>query len=194
MLFLLSLIVLLFVACNRMISRKRYYSHLPTTSGVYPDNRIEIEQVEQAISARTKHDVDAHVLTDESVVPLFVRVLRNNGIHVNQRVLKSIILQPKHLSTIQRLKRKHNRARPWQIKIIDNLESATAHTPAYPAGHAYQAWVLYRVLSSQHPSLKQELYNTAKYCDRIRVLAGLHYPSDGKYSKKLVMALRKNEL
>lgn len=190
-------VVLVFVIAGISIvasfPKDKYYFHLPTTDE-YPDNHTEVKDVKIAVSNRTREDVDAHLLTDDSVVPMFEQLLRKHDIAFEGRIdMTAVIL--KHVPTILRLKRKHNRARPWHVNTrIDKLYSSTAHTPAFPAGHAYQAWVLYRVLSEMYPSLEKDLYETAEYCDRVRVIAGLHYPSDGQYSKRLVMALDKAAL
>ena len=41
-------------------------------------------------------------------------------------------------------------------------------------------------LSEKYPEKKKLFEKIAKKCDLCRVQAGLHYPSDGEYSKKLV--------
>ena len=83
-----------------------------------------------------------------------------------------------------------NRARPKQINSkLNVLESTTAHTPAYPAGHAFQAYVLEKILSRKHPEKRQELEQLAEKCNIVRIKAGLHYPSDGLFSKKIVNKL-----
>ena len=80
-----------------------------------------------------------------------------------------------------------NRARPYQIdSSINDLKSLTSHTPAYPAGHAFQGYYLARVLSIKYPDKKYLWEQTAERCDLVRVSAGLHYPSDGQFGKQLV--------
>tara|TARA_Y100000816_G_scaffold28213_1_gene18067 strand:- start:369 stop:755 length:387 start_codon:yes stop_codon:yes gene_type:complete len=95
---------------------------------------------------------------------------------------------------IMNLKKYHNRIRPFQLLKTDLfLETKSGHTPAYPAGHAYQAWALCIVFSDKYPHLEKELTQLAITCDKVRVSAGLHYPSDGEFSKKLAFQ-HKNEL
>ena len=80
-----------------------------------------------------------------------------------------------------------NRRRPWQItKEIKPINIDTAKTPAYPAGHAYQAYLLYKILSKKYPNLEKKFKEIAYKCDDCRIKAGLHYPSDGVFSRKLV--------
>ena len=62
-------------------------------------------------------------------------------------------------------------------------------TPGYPAGHALQAQVLANYLSKKYPE-KKELFNKLSIeCDTTRVKAGLHYFSDGEFSRKIVKLL-----
>ena len=80
-----------------------------------------------------------------------------------------------------------NRARPYQVNTnILLLESKTANTPSYPAGHACQAYYLAKYLGKKHPEKQDELNQIAQRCDMVRVKAGLHYPSDGVFSKQII--------
>ncbi len=88
---------------------------------------------------------------------------------------------------IKFLKYFYNRARPHQIDpSIKPLTSTTAHTPSYPAGHAFQAYYLAKQLTKKYPHRKHEFDKIAQQCDDVRVIAGLHYPSDGEFAKKIV--------
>ena len=49
-----------------------------------------------------------------------------------------------------------------------------------------QAYFLAKILSKKYPNKKDILDNIAYNCDLTRVKAGLHYPSDGKFSKFLI--------
>jgi len=71
-------------------------------------------------------------------------------------------------------------------KAIKPINVETVQTPAYPAGHAYQAYLVAKKLSLKYPRKKRLFYNIALRCDICRVKAGLHYPSDGIFSRKLV--------
>ena len=81
-----------------------------------------------------------------------------------------------------------NRERPKNIiKNLDILSGkGTADTPAYPAGHALQAYYIAKKLSLKYPEKKNILNKIAEMCDLCRVKAGLHFPSDGQFSKYLV--------
>ena len=145
----------------------------------HPGSFTEVAATEMAIAQRTDTDVRAHYLTDRSVLPLFIHTLEKNDVTLSEEEIDQLhntITHPSVADFILGMKNRYNRARPWQIKKLDGLPSVTAHTPSFPAGHAYQAW------------MEPELYVTAQYCDDIRVMAGLHYPSDGEYSKQLAFS------
>ena len=59
-------------------------------------------------------------------------------------------------------------------------------TPAYPAGHSYQAYLLSKYLSKKYPNKRELFRKIALRCDDCRVKAGLHYPSDGEFSRYIV--------
>jgi hypothetical protein len=90
-------------------------------------------------------------------------------------------------------KRIYNRARPHQVAPEEinihkgtMLLSKTAFTPAYPSGHAFQSYYLARVLSIQFPEKKEKLIQMARRISDIRIIAGLHFPSDRDFAWWLV--------
>lgn len=149
---------------------------------IYPNNEEEVLFVKQSINTRTIQDEIFFKLTDPSVSHAFVRVVPETVEHLN-----TIITQPHITFVIRFFKYFINRDRPKQLlPDLDVLPSTTANTPAYPAGHAFQAYYLAIVLGKKYPELQFELDKIAEQCDSTRVKAGLHYPSDGAFSKQLV--------
>jgi len=164
-----------------LLVQDKYNFYYPTIP-VYPNNHDELEVVKEMIGVRTEDDVKLFLKTDISVCYLFVD-------HTTETIseLRSTTNSNRILIFVKFFKNIINRARPYQIdESIDDLKSVTSHTPAYPAGHAFQAYYLARVLSIRYPDKKDKWDSLAKQCDLVRVKAGLHYPSDGAFSKKLV--------
>ena len=164
-----------------LLVQDKYNFYYPTIP-VYPNNHDELEVVKEMIGVRTEDDVKIFLKTDISVCYLFVD-------HTTETIseLRSTTNSHRILIFVKFFKNIINRARPYQIdESIDDLKSVTSHTPAYPAGHAFQAYYLARVLSIRYPDKKDKWDSLAKQCDLVRVKAGLHYPSDGAFSKKLV--------
>lgn len=173
---LLLLITLLIIY---LYTLPRYVIYLPTIP-VY--NNSEADEVYEITKKRNFEDVRFFELTDDSITPAFLPYI-NESYEEIEKITTSynvyiILILTKY--TI-------NRPRPYQInKNIENLDSKTGFTPAMPAGHAFQAYYLAAILSKRYPHKKQKFDEIAKKCDDCRVKAGIHYPSDGVFSKKIV--------
>ena len=171
----------LFLYLLLIFSQDQYNFYYPTIP-IYPNNYQEIEEVKKAIQNRSQKDVDDFQKTDISVCYLF-----SDYTTETTNELRMIANDTKIRYFIQFFKNVINRSRPYQIDpLINDLKSVTSHTPAYPAGHAFQGYYLARVLSIQYPDKKDVWNQVAERCDLVRVKAGLHYPSDGQFSKQLV--------
>ena len=164
-----------------ILVQKKYIWFLPSIP-VYPNNERDALLVKKTINTRTLGDIEFFKLTDPSISYAFVNV-----VHESIEDLNKLITQPHLKFIILSLKYSINRARPKQIlPDLDVLTSTTAHTPAYPAGHAFQAYYLAHTLGKKYPDLQDKLNEIAEQCDSTRVKAGLHYPSDGEFSKHLI--------
>ena len=164
-----------------LASPPRYYPILPTLP-VYPNNKDEVEIVRDFVNSRDKFFVGLFELTDPGVSSAFVE-------HVPESLseLSAVITQPHLVYFVKFIKGAINRPRPKQIDpSLHTLSSTTAATPAYPSGHAFQAYYLANILSKRYPE-KAELFDViADNCALCRVYAGLHFPSDNEFSKRLV--------
>lgn len=164
-----------------MVTSKKYKWYLPTIP-VYPNNEKEVILVKQATKNQNKSDLDFHYLTDSSVSYAFAKMVPEN-----QEQLGTMITKFHVQFIIYFFKYLINRPRPIQIDPSLNADkSNTSNTPSYPAGHAFQAYYLAKILGKKYPYLQQQLDNLAYQCDSTRVKAGLHFPSDGQFSKTLV--------
>lgn len=181
------------------INTKRYYYYYPTINtnlfgyGIaYPNNEQEISIIiNNYISKRTKNDIDFFMYTDQSIIPAFQRIIPNTLFTKNN--IKDVLFSGKVPYLIYFYKTCYNRARPSQVspKILNYnngnlLKSKTAFTPAYPSGHAFQSYYLSRFLSIKFPEYKNELISLAYRISNIRIIAGLHFPSDRDFAFWLV--------
>ena len=177
------LLIIIFLILLKIFIGKTYYSFYPGIP-IYPNNKNEINDVKKYINSRNKNDIDFFYKTNNSIIPAFLKEVEEETYNdLNNKIINlvPIILFLKYL---------FNRARPQQIdNSIKPLNKNTAQTPAFPAGHAFQAYYLSKYLSKKYPSKKQIFENIAKECDLTRVKAGLHYPSDGEFSKKIINLL-----
>lgn len=162
----------------------RFYIWYPTISA-YPNNAREIGiMVRDYIQKRTPEDIQFFRLTDPSPLEAF----RGKISEEQFQRLKKIVSSTAIIQKIIFYKKLYNRARPIQVapEIIDALYSTTANTPAYPSGHAIQAYYAAKMLSQWEPEKKKEWKAIAERCANIRIIAGLHYPSDRDFARRLV--------
>jgi acid phosphatase (class A) len=79
---------------------------------------------------------------------------------------------------IMKQKKIHNRVRPSYLDpTIKPVIDVPPH-PAYPSGHATQAYLRAFVLSELDPKNRDQYRRAAKRIAHNREIAGLHYPSD----------------
>ena len=173
--------ILLLYVCVLLFQQKRYHSLLPTFP-IYPSNQDEVLVVKDAIRKRTQSQTRLFELTDESVSHAF-----HARVPESLQDLQLIIVRPQVILPIIFFKHTINRARPKHVDpTLVALHSETADTPTYPSGHGFQAYYLAHILSERYPEKTQELWSLAEDCAQCRVAAGLHYPSDNVFAKRLV--------
>lgn len=87
---------------------------------------------------------------------------------------------------------RHNYPRPAQVveamlgyRMPTNMDSVSAHTPAYPSGHSAQAALLALILSEAFPHRSVVFSAIADTIGLGRVLAGLHTPEDHSYGQDI---------
>jgi hypothetical protein len=182
---IISNIVFLYIILL-FITPRGYYWYMPSWVPVYPKNEDEIPIVVRARNTITPELIAFHKRTDPSVIFAFSDFLQERGIEYPLKKLQDHIISWNVVLPVYFLKWIHNRKRVYQYMPGINLTSHTAATPAYPAGHAYQAYTLAKILSKEYPQYRSEFIKLAEKCDYVRVAAGLHYPSDGEYSRWLV--------
>jgi membrane-associated phospholipid phosphatase len=173
-------IIVLFYITVLIISPPRYFSFLPSITS-YPNNIEEAQLVFKLSTNRTKEDEAFFYKTNKSVIEGFSDIVPES-----RDTLVSMVTQPKVLWYLMTLKFLFNRARPYHVNPnIPYIYTDTGLTPSYPAGHACQAYFLAYELGKKYPKKQEELDRIAKKCDQVRVLAGIHYPSDGQFSYRL---------
>lgn len=163
---------------------QRYNIWYPTIQA-YPNNAREIGiMVRDYFPKRTPENIQFFKLTDPSPLEAFRGKLTEEQF---QR-LKKEVASPVIVGKITYYKKLYNRARSVQVapEIVDALYSTTANTPAYPSGHALQAYYAAKLLSQWEPEKKKEWEAIAERVANIRIIAGLNYPSDRDFARRLV--------
>ena len=192
-------IILIMIYTILLLINERYYWWYPSFNTYflcygkpYPNNNCEINIIlNDYIAKRNKSDIDFFYLTDNNISIAFESIIKPNEMKKEDMI--KIIMSPKVVNIIMKYKNIYNRARPSQIvpNIINRkngilLNSSTANTPAYPSGHAFQAYYLGKILSKKFPEKKDEIMKIAKRIGDIRIIGGLHYPSDRDFAYWLV--------
>jgi hypothetical protein len=164
---------------------QRYNIWYPTIQSAYPNNVQEIGiMVRDYYPKRTPENIKFFKLTDSNPLEAF----RGKIMESQFQKLKKKIKSSKIVGKIMYYKRLYNRARPVQVapEIVDALDSTTANSAAYPSGHAFQAYYAAKLLSQWEPARKKEWGAIAERVANIRIIAGLHYPSDRDFARRLV--------
>jgi len=161
---------------------------IPGFGKVYPDSRSEVNiVVSDYIMKRMPSDIAFFRLTDINLSTAFTSIIKPDEMTAEE--MKRIITSSRVMFVIKTLKCIYNRGRPAQIapEIINKqngtlLHSDTANTPAYPSGHTVQAYYLAKILSRRFPAKTHAIMEIATKCANIRIMAGLHYPSDRDFA------------
>lgn len=157
---------------------------IPGIGKAFPDSRGELNiVVSEYIMKRMPSDVSFFRMTDMNLASAFTSVIKSDEMTIEE--MNSIITGTRVIFIIKMLKWMYNRARPAQIapELINEkngmlLHSDSAHTPAYPSGHAIQGYYLAKILARKFPGKTQAVMEIATKCANIRIMAGHHYPSD----------------
>jgi len=175
------LLVALLIAVY-ILAPKGYITRWPT---LMPFNQEEARTVLQRTKDRSMNEVSIFKQSDPGVHKVFSYIVDRSEAEVRTVAARQNIF-------IFFLKYLFNRPRPYQVipEIKENmLESETGDTPAYPAGHTYQAYLLAKHYARIYPEKAKLLYRTAENIGQSRIAAGIHYPSDHNISKKLALML-----
>lgn len=86
---------------------------------------------------------------------------------------------------VTRLKKQHMRARPAQVWPAISPDIPTPPHPAYPSGHALQAFLMADCVSLAAKGMKSALDHLAEQIAFNREVAGVHWPSDAEGSLRI---------
>ena len=152
-----------------------YYFGFPHREEAYPNSQEESHLV---LERMQEPDIEYFNLTDKSPKEPFLQYLESLNLN-HKEELRNIINNSYPI--IMEHKRYYNRPRPAQVNAnIKPVKSLTANTPAYPAGHTFQAYLMAYYLSNKYPKHRKEFFRIAKRIADARVSVGLHYPSDNE--------------
>ncbi len=119
--------------------------------------------------------------TDNDIMKPFLDYAWKNMMQLNKRAYQALMQQAAKFERYY----KHMYLRPRPSRLAEVLgmhievqDSKTAHTPAYPSGHACQAMVAALAMAREYEREEKGLIRVAYKVAQARVDAGFHYPSD----------------
>lgn len=189
-LYVICMVILLYIFIS--FARERgYYVFYPSQNLLLPvSSWKEVDIVKNIYTGRSKKDILEYNLTDLNGAELFHKLLRSRG--VSKQDIEKVIYNDRLIKTIYIYKYFFNRVRPFQLdkEIIPPQHSKTYFTPSYPAGHVAQYYCAYKYFSRKFPDphLGEKMKALVQVVERARIAAGIHYPSDGDFSRKIVDA------
>ena len=131
-------------------------------------------------------DLDFAYKVDKDVAAPFIDYAEVNGLEVRPGYLDALVHEAVPL--LLTLKFQYGRPRPGRLAFMYGLDfkpydTKTAETPAYPSGHAFQAYLLAYVLGTKYPAHAGRLERIAERVGQSRMDFGLHFPSDVEAAK-----------
>jgi hypothetical protein len=134
-------------------------------------------------AARTEKDIEKIKSEINNLYAFFGKTTFAELINPNNR-LETFMLMHEIIELeaqqVMRQKKIYNRVRPSYLDPTLKPAIDVPQHPAYPSGHATQAYLRALILSELDPSSRSVYMQSAQRIARNREIAGLHYPSDSK--------------
>ena len=153
----------------------------------YPDN--DSEELVDELKTLADIDIDEKFVEEkDDIVKSFKKLLKQHDIKLKEKKVDKFLDETG--TVILDLKYHFNRPRPFQLNKVHNVKMKnkmmdSMKSPSFPSGHATQARVVGRILSSMLPELEDEIMNLADKVSFSRNMAKAHFPSDTEAGKKL---------
>lgn len=131
---------------------------------------------------------------DEDLYEFFEKFCAKIGLDTTEDELEAEA--DKYWGIVSYIKFKLNRPRPFQLgwyyklKLFPNVVSKSANSAAYPSGHTFEFLLLIDYLTKKHPEHKEKFAELYKKIRDVRILSGVHYPSDTKGSEILFKMMK----
>ena len=158
-----------------------------------PEVKSELKYIAHVIENRPVNQGDRKTM-DKDFVKLFFDYADSNKLIYDKKEISDLVED--FVPLILRLKKKYNRARPYQVAAFHELdleynqtiqsEAGSAHTPSYPSGHTAQAYLAAEMLAKENPDHREALMEIAEEIAMARIKEGVHFPTDNEFSKVLV--------
>jgi hypothetical protein len=156
------------------------------------DSEDAIKSIQELIligSSQTEEDKEFVKDAEYDMKSIFIKFLKLNGVeNITLEDLKEI---SKELDPITfKLKYIFNYPRPYQLASYLDLplypsQTTDSCSPAYPAGHTIDSFVIGGLLGKKFPQLREEIEKLAAKISQSRLQGGVHFDFDQDFGKQI---------
>lgn len=160
-----------------------------------PEVEKDLLNIIEAIKNQTPEDVVFIDRADKNKEELFVEMLKEKGVEIEESFLKNITY---YLDPITfRLKYLFNYPRPYQVAFLRDVpmypsKSTDACSPSYPSGHSIDSLCLGVILSKMHPDHKEAIMKLAYRISMSRYISGIHFSFDKSFGESIGIYIGEN--
>jgi hypothetical protein len=177
------------------IRRENKYLHvnpheLPMIPPPSNDSDVTKGEVNQILSTMEKEPLSERFVdrASEHVNNVFYDVCEALNLDPLEQVAEDIAQDI--LKIAMYMKYKFLRPRPYQLAPyfegnIQSSDMAAEESPSYPSGHSMMGFALSKLYAERYPEHADKFMDLGRKVGLSRIQAGVHYPSDVVYAKKL---------
>jgi hypothetical protein len=161
----------------------------------YPGEEESKNEIKELIAAQelTKDPSNKNYLSpqfikdvEEDHYGVWHRWLTSQGATTSLKSIKAFMDSTDKI--LFKLKYHFQRTRPSQFAFLNNMPlypilNSDADSPAYPSGHALDAYKMGYAVGKKFPDLKDKVEEFSEKTANTRIVGGVHYPSDHEFSK-----------
>lgn len=162
------------------------YPFPENNSDAAQDEIRELLKYQNSAEQQNEEIITRFIGYDENPISMFDKYAKEKiGVDYGKE-LEAIVQDA--LNVFIKLKFYYQRPRPYQLAQyykarLFPYSSKTAHTPSYPSGHTFEAFLVAEYLGSKHPEHYQFLTELANDISISRIFLGLHYSSDCDFGR-----------
>lgn len=162
----------------------------PPPLNVSQETRNEIQTLKSYVELRTPEKIKEIISEFDSATMMFGSSTFGSLLQdrAKTQMLFSRIYKEGNVVLLQQ-KLLFNRVRPSHLDPSLSLAIELPNHPAYPSGHATQAYLIAHLLSILDPQHEAAYMQSAASIAKNREIAGVHYPSDSKAGRLLARQL-----
>jgi hypothetical protein len=167
----------------------------------YPTEEKSIHEIHKLASLQKLVNAPGDIYTASSFIKsveedhagVWFNWLNTKGKTVSKEGLKKFMDSTD--SILFKLKYYFQRPRPSQFAYVHKIPffpflNSDADSPAYPSGHALDAYKTAYAIGKKFPDIKKEAEEFSEKTAYTRIVGGVHYPSDHTFSKKIFEDLK----